>query len=396
MTAHKAKGLEFPVVVLADITAELSRASASRWIDGATGRFAVSLAGWSPADLLDHEATESARDAAEGVRVAYVAATRARDLLVVPAIGDQPFETGWVSPLNEAIYPALDARREVTAAPWTAHFAGDSVLDRETSTPYSNVRPGVHVVTGAGSDGATVTWWDPGALDLGRQPSYGLRREELIAKDAPAGVVDAGRQRFLDWQAAHHRTIEEGSRPGLRVLTVRASAAQPAEPEEDLPAVRVEQLKPRGGYARPSGPRFGALVHAVLAFAPLDAGAGAVGDIARQHARLLDATEAEVSSAIALVSDVLTHDLLARARDAGRRGRVRREVPVTMARASGVLVEGVVDLAFEEDARWTVVDFKTDYELGPSLETYVRQVQIYAAAIARATGRPAAGVLLRI
>ena len=59
MTAHKAKGLEFPVVVLADITAELSRGTASRWIDGATGRFAVSLAGWAPADLLDHEASGS-------------------------------------------------------------------------------------------------------------------------------------------------------------------------------------------------------------------------------------------------------------------------------------------------------------------------------------------------
>jgi len=357
----------------------------------------VSLAGWAPADLLDHEGTEIARDVAEGVRVAYVAATRARDLLVVPAIGDQPYDTGWGNPLNAALYPPLDGRREVTVAPWTAHFAGDSVLDRESSTPYSNVRPGVHVLAGDPADGeVAVTWWDPGALDLGRQPSYGLRREELIAKDAPAGIVDSGKQRFLDWQAAHHRTVEEGSRPALRVLTVRASAAQPAEPNEDLPPVRVEQLKARPGSVRPSGPRFGALVHAVLAIAPLDADASTVGNIARQQARLLDATEAEVSAAGALVSDVLSHDLLARARDAGQRGRVRRETPVTLVRAAGSLVEGVVDLAFEDDARWTVVDFKTDYELGPSLDTYVRQVQIYAAAIARATGRPATGVLLRI
>ena len=44
-------------------------------------------------DLLDHEAEEVARDAAEGMRLAYVAATRARDVLVVPAIGDGPVPT---------------------------------------------------------------------------------------------------------------------------------------------------------------------------------------------------------------------------------------------------------------------------------------------------------------
>ena len=33
MTVHKAKGLEFPVVVLADLTCKLSRADAGRWLD---------------------------------------------------------------------------------------------------------------------------------------------------------------------------------------------------------------------------------------------------------------------------------------------------------------------------------------------------------------------------
>ena len=88
MTVHKAKGLEFPVVILADITCKLNRNDASRYIDQARGLCAMPLAGCAPADLLDHEAVEIAREAAEGVRLAYVAATRARDVLVVPAIGD--------------------------------------------------------------------------------------------------------------------------------------------------------------------------------------------------------------------------------------------------------------------------------------------------------------------
>ncbi len=41
-----------------------------------------------------NEAIEHERERAEGVRVAYVAATRARDLLVVPVVGDEERD-GW-------------------------------------------------------------------------------------------------------------------------------------------------------------------------------------------------------------------------------------------------------------------------------------------------------------
>ena len=105
MTVHKAKGLEFPVVILADMTARLAPGEASRFLDVEAGRCAVRIAGLVPQDLMDHQDHERAREAAEGVRLAYVAATRARDLLVVPAVGDEPYEEGWVSPLNHAIYP---------------------------------------------------------------------------------------------------------------------------------------------------------------------------------------------------------------------------------------------------------------------------------------------------
>ena len=60
-------------------------------------------------------------------------------------------------------------------------------------------------------------------------------------------------------------------------------------------------------------------------------------------------------------------------------------------------IEGVADLVFEEAGEWVVVEFKTDVEIGRvGLERYRRQVGFYAAAVARATGRHATGVLLRI
>ncbi len=82
MTVHKAKGLEFPVVILADLTCKLARAEAGRWIDPGQNICALKLGGWAPMDLILHDAEESARDRAEGERLAYVAATRARDVLV--------------------------------------------------------------------------------------------------------------------------------------------------------------------------------------------------------------------------------------------------------------------------------------------------------------------------
>src|SRR4029077_530122 len=78
---------------------------------------------------------EIARDEAEGVRVAYVAATRARDLLVVPAVGDAEWEGGWMSPLNAAIYPPGDERRAPEPATGCPAFKKDSVWRRPDNDP---------------------------------------------------------------------------------------------------------------------------------------------------------------------------------------------------------------------------------------------------------------------
>ncbi len=104
MTVHKAKGLEFPVVILADIGCKLSRDDAQRYLDTSRELAAIKLAGWTPLDLRENNALEASRDKAEGVRLAYVAATRAKDLLVVPAIGDGPEDKHWVQPLSAALY----------------------------------------------------------------------------------------------------------------------------------------------------------------------------------------------------------------------------------------------------------------------------------------------------
>ncbi|MGH7566430.1 MAG: hypothetical protein ACREK2_06340, partial [Gemmatimonadota bacterium] len=92
----------------------------------------------------------------------------------------------------------------------------------------------------------------------------------------------------------------------------------------------------------------------------------------------------------------LAHPLMARARDAWRDGRCRRETPVAWRQPDGSLVEGVLDLAFEDAGGWTVVDFKTDAEIAAELATYRRQVRLYASIVARATGTDVTPVLMQL
>jgi ATP-dependent helicase/nuclease subunit A len=406
MTVHKAKGLEFPVVILADLTCRMSRGDASRYLDASRGLCAMKIGGWAPRELHDHEAEEVARDQAEGVRLAYVAATRARDLLVVPALGDEAWEGGWFSPLNRALYPPVSSRRNGLRGPRCPAFKSkDSVLQRpndETSGP-ATVCPGQHTFADAGY---SVVWWDPSALTLGLKPTFGVRREDLIVKDVPKNVVADGRSRYDRWRLARHDARAAGAVPSLVVETVRDWSSESLKSEDGrlsasdfrLPTSDlVSVVSVSDGAERPGGIAFGLLVHSVLAQAPFDATRNALDAIAAMEARVLGMGGDEADAAAAVAERLLAHDLLVRARAAEARGACRRETPVTFTLTDGTMLEGIVDLAFEEQGQWTVVDYKTDRELAAAGEArYRRQVALYASAIAQATGQPAIGVLIRV
>ena len=395
MTVHKAKGLEFPVVILADITAKIAPLEASRHLDAARGLCALRIGGWSPRDLIVQQAVEQAREREEGIRVAYVAATRARDVLVVPAVGDEPFEGGWVSPLNGAVYPPVPQRRDASPAAGCPVFRRDSVLarpDDRIALPHT-VSPGLHHVpapTGDDEAGVDVVWWDPFTLELGAEPPFGLRRQELISKDATPEIVAGGERRYIDWRDRRLAAIDSGRTPSLDVRTATEWAASGSA--ERVPDVEVLTIDAPAG---PGGARYGTLVHAVLATVPLDADTASVRQVVATQARVLGATAAEADAAIDAVVRTLAHRLIADARRAAPGARCFRETPVTLLEGA-TLVEGVVDLAFETEGRLVVVDFKTDRPTPEVMDRYRRQVALYADAIARATGVPARAVILQV
>jgi ATP-dependent exoDNAse (exonuclease V) beta subunit len=399
MTVHKAKGLEFPVVILADITARLRASVASRTIDSMRRVCAVRLAGCTPADLLEHEQVELDRDEAEGIRVAYVAATRARDLLVIPTVGDEE-RSGWVQPLNSAIYPQSDNRRRQQQAPGCPEFRSkDSVLVRPSGSAGPNtVSPGLHVRSHKGSDAGefSVVWWDPRALKLGAEAPLGIRRPELIVKDVAPEVVASGLATYNEWRMRRDEAIAAGATSALAVRTVTQLAKVAPEPSTDsnIPTVAVVEIARAGD--RPTGRRFGTLMHALLASVPLSDDADGIHRIAAMHGRIIGAPEEEIDAAAQAASAALAHPLFERARRAEQSGRCRREVPVLWRDSDGSLIEGVVDLAFEESSGWTVIDFKTDDEIAGNESRYRRQVELYAAGLRAATGAPVSPILLRV
>ncbi|MEM6846969.1 MAG: double-strand break repair helicase AddA [Pseudomonadota bacterium] len=115
MTVHGAKGLEAPIVVLADIGQKAARGASSTVVsvEGAGVLSGISVPLFAPNKSLNTEATRAIRDEAkrqeeaESLRLLYVAMTRAeRHLVVCGAFGkSEPAEGRWHERVREALRP---------------------------------------------------------------------------------------------------------------------------------------------------------------------------------------------------------------------------------------------------------------------------------------------------
>jgi len=379
MTVHKAKGLEFPVVILADLTAKLTGAQgADRTSDADRRLCAQRLVGCAPWELLDAAESERKADEEEALRIAYVAATRARDLLVVAALGEEERAGGparWLSPLRDALYPAKERWRAAAAAPGCPKFGASSVLNRPPENDEEvSVRPGLHSpVAGAHQ----VVWFDPSVLRLNAARTDGVENEDVL-RGTPEQAAE-GLKQYGEWRDRRAARIAQGSVPSLRTSTAEALG------RAAVPGVQVETITLPIAPGRPGGRKFGRLVHDILQHSGAGEDVDALGVIwGRRHG----AGEQERTAAVEVARAALAHDALAVPEGARR----YREYPVMARLEDGTLVEGRIDFAWTDGATWTVIDYKTDRRE----KRNVAQVQVYALALQRATGLPVRGIVLEV
>jgi ATP-dependent helicase/nuclease subunit A len=323
MTVHQSKGLEFPVVVLWDGRASLlgPHNNGGVWNVSPNGKsWSLSLDGLKVncPSSIDLTKREKLYQDEERRRLVYVAATRARDLLVIPRAGQ----------VNEKYICGV----LLDGTP-TAGVTFLDVYEEGKGAPWSNMLKN-RVVSEAVAAG---------------------KMEERVEAAWKTAAIEAG--------TAQHRPVGV-SRVAHELIT--------EEEEENEERWKAHDHKGRFGR------EFGTLVHRALEISLRDAkviATDAVDQAAketgfRQH---LDEAAADVGRGLATLKQ--------EGLSGGIGQSLRLEYPVSGPGDNGTVLLGYVDLVQVEEDRLTVIDFKTDPppqgEVTDLMPAYVEQVKMY-------------------
>ena len=396
MTIHAAKGLEFPVVCVADLGRQPNTQTPDLLVDGQrVGLRLMRLDGARSKPALDYDelaGERRAREAEEEDRILYVAMTRARERLLLsgavdfarwPESRQAPTAISWLAPALSAELPAL-VRDGVAAVHDLAIGDGASVAVRCRLNAPATVgavlrlerigrvaSPPEQPVAGGQPSAHSIPSGQPSA-----QPVAGEQLSICVAGGASPTPAPA-----LAAATLSYTSLTELERCGYRYYLERVLALP-----EDRAAARAESPGHDGLEARARG----TLVHRLMElydFArprPVSP-----ADVARAAAelgmRVGEGERAEIARLIDTAGAAQLAARLARARSA------RREHPFAFPVGSGgPLITGVIDLlASEADGGALVVDYKSDrVGAGVDLEAAVEgeygvQRLLYALAVLR-------------
>lgn len=353
VTVHKAKGLEYPIVIVADLFTDKLPAG-DCIIDHAGRRGWLKIGKFLPDGWEERSEAEALQQDAEGRRLLYVALTRARDHLVIPCLPGDHVKS-WLGPVANRLVRPLD------------------------KIPF-------------GRRDGNVTWFDSRRLVFGVQgptaPSVsaavdGSASDAQIAFAAEEGWLTARRAVRKQARVAVEPIVppshEDAPFASHESASTGAQRLYGSEPEGEL-----AELSQTSGAVAPGDEEpavFGSYVHAILA--TVDLSGANVEPIARTLARRFGVTDSNATRAIQMVERVLRLPLMDDARGATK---IFREVPLVGSPAAG-RAQGKADLLFERGGEWWLVDFKTDRIDSPdALQEHAAQLAGYSTSLAAVIG----------
>ena len=400
MSVHKSKGLEFPVVVLADLNRSFNRQDLDRPVlvhpQLGVGAERVETERRIRYDTVSKSAlalTLEREAKAEELRILYVAMTRAQEKLIMVCSRKNP----------EKHLRELAALTELPVPPEAvsgANCPGDWLLLTLLNTfqaselhGFAGVRPSELTEAPAG---VTVHLHRIG----GEETEGAASPAEEDARESPDTTPDTASLGFVYGHRAATVTPSKVTATQLKGRAIDEEIAEGTLPRrrESAPE-RPRFLQEKRGL---TGAERGTAMHLVMQFLPLDTAAEpwAVAEVidGLRRRRLLTPEQAAALDVPALVR-FLASPLAERIRNAPRLWREYRFALLTDAGiydgdAAGeeMLLQGVADCVFETESGLAVVDFKTDRvqtaEVQQRAEAYRAQLDAYAGALSRILERP--------
>jgi ATP-dependent helicase/nuclease subunit A len=345
LTIHKAKGLEFPVVILPGLHqgSKNPRKGPSIHHDWSSRCYSLQMGGRSNLGAVLVDMKMAAREEAEQRRLLYVGMTRARDLLVLS--GGQTTKPGHDTVLS---------------------LLGEAIVDGENPSMADQICVGTSRLTRV-ITAATV--------------AVRRRRQEplpTIASRPALGPILIRRQtRQVEWE--QHRSTP---------LRVTPSSLTGGRPDAVFPRNTVRR---DADLAR----LIGVCAHAVLERWDFNRPRTEICTVIEQTCRRYVAQDQPhlmanvLEDLTTLFRNFLSSEPCKKLQRATVLGR---EVPFVMSEGEGQMMEGVIDLIYRLDGRIWIADYKTDDVAAEDLQAiadrYRPQADSYSRAVASALGLP--------